>query len=1203
MKILKKIIIITLIMLMSIGNIPTKMWSDIYNKVQAETVNYGKLVVNKVNENQESLSGATFTLEGQNGLTYKQTLGDSEQLSKFEFANLQPGTYVLKETKSPQDYKVSNKEWTVVVRSDGGVFVGEKSDNITPIETGGVNVGSKISYTGTMTFSDTAQRNYPGIIEMGTEENNIKINLNFTVSGEIYSGDFFELSTSDTLHYNMLQPDKSSFPSIYSSDGQVIAYPTLTQIDPAKGTGKVVRYTFTSYVSNKKDINFKLDLGQSVNMFVATQNSTYDFDVNVKESNSIPVKQTWQVIYSGASRNDPINLSGNYIYTNDQSGKYTQVFYINQDKKDLGLAPTLSVYPTDNTAYTAYKDMFNMADISQTKTNVKVYRLKSGSALSDAVIVNKDILDDVGSQFQPTFQNNNLKINFPDNTTDTYVVVIDSEMKYPTDTSQGTILFQTGHLYNSLGKSARIISSIQTNFSSSSGSGVVNPTNNEAIITVQNQKINYGSFTIFKKGDSQETLGGAKFNLKSVSGDYNNSLESDSQDGKIVFDKLPQGSYILTEETPPNNYDKTDETWKVNVDENGKTNIIKDKVDGKSTIDGTNLTVINIKKITGIIELKKISENGTNLSGAQFNLKKENDPSFSMDKISERYTGRVLFDNLNPGVYILTETKPPTGYKEKNDEIKFKVKDDGSTVILKKSDTGNIVEEAIQGAVEVVNELIPPSLIEKDKGQFIINKTSLGEFISGAVFDLYEGKYTDLTEKSFPINLESKGIYRGEVSNGKIEFRNLPTGIYTLKETNAPNGYLSTERTWTVNVYENGYTKLIENPTSDQQNNPKQSNSVDLSSKITISNYKFSYYSRGGNQESTTNTIYPNQSGRLGIQFSGTVIDGTNVSEGDYFDVVLDEKIDERGIDPYSYPIVIYNNNNQPIAIGNMLDNTNTIRFRFTNFVYGLNKINFSVDFPLFVNRKLVKNSELISLNNIIANNSFTESVNVNYGGYGASRSSNLGGLITEYDEKNETFVQYLYVNPLKLSAYRTTVSIYDFLYDKEYGDDSSAVINKIEIFDTNGKVPPSSYGVDTSEYMDITASSSISGPMTTIYGGNRYDINFGDAVYAKTYVIKISGRVDRTGKDLHLKASMDSRDYYYNRGIFDFEMGVEVTPANGTGNGETQEIIPEINVENKKLPEYPHTGGNGTYLYTIFGALILALGFFSKSFYIKTYK
>ncbi|WAW15185.1 SpaA isopeptide-forming pilin-related protein [Peptostreptococcus equinus] len=1198
MKILRKIIIITLIMLMSIGNIPTKMWSDIYNKVQAETVNYGKLVVNKVNENQDSLAGATFTLEGQNGSTYKQTLGDSEQLSKFEFANLQPGTYVLKETKSPQDYKISNKEWIVVVRSDGGVFVGEKSDNITPIETGGVNVGSKISYTGTMKYNDSPSEGVVGSIDVGTVENDIKINLNFSTSEKINSGDYFELEVSDTLHYNMLQPDKSTYPNIYGSNNKIIAYPTLVQEDPSKGTGKVVRYTFTSNASTSDKINFSLNLGHSVNMNVATQNQNYNFEVKVRESSDAEVAQTWGVKYEDVKSSGNLNIKGAFLYTNDQLGKYTQLFYVNTDKNDLGTNPKLTVFPTDLTRIST----FNTADISSAKTKVNIYMLKSTDSLSDAPILDKSKLEDVSSSFTPTITDGKLVINFPNNTKDTYVVTIDSEMKYPVDSTVKTALVQTGVLSNSTNKIGEN-SGISTNVSTSSSDIIVKPNNNELVLKVINSPINYGSFTIFKKGDSQEKLSGAKFNLKSVSGDYNNSLESDSQDGKIVFDKLPQGSYILTEETPPNNYDKTDETWKVNVDENGKTNIIKDKVDGKSTIDGTNLTVINIKKITANIELKKTTNDGTSLAGAKFNLKKEGDPSFNADKTSEKDTGRVLFDNLKPGVYVLTETEPPSGYKEITSETRFYVKDDGSVVELKKTDSGSTVEEAVVQPIKIVNELIPPPVVEKDKGQFIINKTSLGELISGATFDLYDGKYTELTDQSAPINLDAKGIYRGEISKGKIEFRNLPSGVYTLKETKAPNGYIGTDRTWTVNVYENGYTKLTENPLSVQKDDPNQINGVDLSDKITISNYKFSYYPRGGNQESTTNTIYPNQSGRLGIQFSGTVIDGANVSEGDYFDVVLDPKVDNKGIDPYTAPIVIYGDNNQPLAIGELLDNTNTIRFKFTNFVYGLNKINFNVNFPLFINRNLVKNNQYISITNKLANTNYSENINIDYEGYGSARTSNLGGLITEYDETNGTFTQYLYVNPLRLGAFNTLVSIYDYHYEKEYGLDSSADIKNIVIFDTNGKNPPASYGVDTSEYTDVTKNFTVSGPISYQYGGTRYDINFGSYAYQKTYVVKITGNVDKTGKDLHLKAFMDSSDYYSYRGVYSFETGVEVTPANGTGNGETQEIIPEINVENKKLPEYPHTGGNGTYLYTIFGALILALGFFSKSFYIKTYK
>ncbi|MHC5848289.1 hypothetical protein ACYT7O_11000, partial [Streptococcus pyogenes] len=67
-----------------------------------------------------------------------------------------------------------------------------------------------------------------------------------------------------------------------------------------------------------------------------------------------------------------------------------------------------------------------------------------------------------------------------------------------------------------------------------------------------------------------------------------------------------------------------------------------------------------------------------------------------------------------------------------------------------------------------------------------------------------------------------------------------------------PDGYDKTSRTWTVTVYENGYTKLVENPYNGEI--ISKAGSKDVSSSLQLENPKMSVVSKYGEQEKTSNS-------------------------------------------------------------------------------------------------------------------------------------------------------------------------------------------------------------------------------------------------------------------------------------------------------------------------------------------------------------
>lgn len=79
------------------------------------------LTVYKKQDNGQSLKGASFKLEGEGSSVELPQAGESTDT--FTFENLQPGSYTLTETKTPDGYQGLKKPVLIVVKEDGTVTV------------------------------------------------------------------------------------------------------------------------------------------------------------------------------------------------------------------------------------------------------------------------------------------------------------------------------------------------------------------------------------------------------------------------------------------------------------------------------------------------------------------------------------------------------------------------------------------------------------------------------------------------------------------------------------------------------------------------------------------------------------------------------------------------------------------------------------------------------------------------------------------------------------------------------------------------------------------------------------------------------------------------------------------------------------------------------------------------------------------------
>ncbi|MED2802358.1 SpaA isopeptide-forming pilin-related protein, partial [Bacillus thuringiensis] len=159
----------------------------------------------------------------------------------------------------------------------------------------------------------------------------------------------------------------------------------------------------------------------------------------------------------------------------------------------------------------------------------------------------------------------------------------------------------------------------------------------------------------------------------------------------------------------------------------------------------------NAKELGSLQVIKKDSESGKVLAGAEFKLKNESGQVVGETKTTDK-DGVVKFESLVPGKYTLEETKAPEGYKALEVTVEVNV---------------------------VANEVVKQEVTnEKVTGQFEIVKVDAEDktkVLSDAEFEVYkDGKKVDTlrTDKT-----------------GKVISQKLEPGTYTLKETKAPQGY------------------------------------------------------------------------------------------------------------------------------------------------------------------------------------------------------------------------------------------------------------------------------------------------------------------------------------------------------------------------------------------------------------------------------
>lgn len=195
-----------------------------------------------------------------------------------------------------------------------------------------------------------------------------------------------------------------------------------------------------------------------------------------------------------------------------------------------------------------------------------------------------------------------------------------------------------------------------------------------------------------------------------------------------------------------------------------------------------------------------LSEKDNEKNSSSIKIDKENDPPQSTSVVITKVPNVKIWNIGQNGEpqkieYKIKQELPTEGYSNGGKKVKY----------------GEVYKryEPVTGIYEIQNYIV------EDKGStpanITIKKTDEGgKPLSGAKFKLFGIQNTEEQNKSETFTIEGiSGL------DGSIEFNNIPSGIYTLKEERAPEGYAPLSKNETITVNDDGSVEWTNNIITD----------------------------------------------------------------------------------------------------------------------------------------------------------------------------------------------------------------------------------------------------------------------------------------------------------------------------------------------------------------------------------------------------
>lgn len=286
--------------------------------------------------------------------------------------------------------------------------------------------------------------------------------------------------------------------------------------------------------------------------------------------------------------------------------------------------------------------------------------------------------------------------------------------------------------------------------------------------------------------DAESVIKGATYKLTGTSdyGTFYDEERTSNKKGKISFKEIEKGKYELMEVS-------CSDDWL--LDKNVYTVVI----DGKGNVEIAGLAVENGEYVLtdepryhADIVFQKINPvtNGS-VEGAVFKLTgiSDYDNDYTLYAKSNKI-GRVSFKNIDMGTYELKEVEAPEGYIKNKTVFTVKIDENGRVSMF---DGDKKLEMNNADIYEIENE--PYHSVR------FLKSSTYGDniYLEGAEFNL-----SGISDYGTNVNMTA--VSGKAEDGGLVIFDGLEPGVYTLKETKAPEGHYLDEKPYKVTLKKDG---------------------------------------------------------------------------------------------------------------------------------------------------------------------------------------------------------------------------------------------------------------------------------------------------------------------------------------------------------------------------------------------------------------
>ena len=783
--------------------------------------NTGYFEFDKLDNHDKAVNGAEFALYQEEEVKYTAT---STKDGLVSFNDIKQGTYIMKETSSPDGYEISNAVVEVKVSSDGTVTfkVNGEDKELADLDKLYVNNVSTVDFS----FNKVIAKTDTGIpsVEFKLMQGDKEIATEVSDEKGVVTFNEIELGT-----YTLVETRPFGYESAgpwtvsITKEGAFIGENKLDKIENVE--------VMAGFEFNKLDNHEKAVNGAT---FALYQDGVEKYTVTSTESGLVSFSDIKEGTYTlkETSAPDGYEISNATVeVTVDSNGYLT--FKVDEEDKELGdlyklyvnnittvefdfnkvISGTKTGIPEvefklmqgDNVVATEVSD--ENGTVSFSNIEVGSYRLvettpdgykaagpwdievtKNGATIDGKALTEIENVQVIGSFKFNKLDNHNKLVKGAE-----FALYQDGEVKY-TSTSTGNLSLESILLsYQLILRSSDEISIGEVSFSGiKQGTYILKETkapdgyeisNVEVEVTVNSD----GTVTFKVNGEDKELADLDKLYVNNVStvdfsfnkviaktdtgipdvefkllqGDKEIATEVSNENDVVSFENVELGTYTLVE-TRPFGYESAG-PWTVNVTKEG------------AFIGENKLVQIENIEVIGNFQFNKLDNHEKAVNGATFGLYQDGVEKYTSTSTDK---GLVSFNDVKEGTYTLKETSAPDGYEISDAIVEVTVDKDGSVTFK------------VDGKDQALEDL---------NGIFI-NNVSTVDFSFNKVIAKADTGIPDVEFKLLQGDKEIATAISDE--NGVVSFENIELGTYTLVETR-PFGYESAGP-WTVNITKEG---------------------------------------------------------------------------------------------------------------------------------------------------------------------------------------------------------------------------------------------------------------------------------------------------------------------------------------------------------------------------------------------------------------